>query len=44
MIVYHTGVGRAVEDARDGKFKIMPPYPFAKAQFERTPEWADVLS
>jgi len=36
-------VRRAVEDARREKFRIMPLCPFAKAQFERHPDWADVL-
>ncbi len=36
-------VERAVEDARAGGYKIMPLCPFAKAQFARHPEWADVL-
>ena len=34
---------RSVEDARSQDFKIMPLCPFAKAQFERHPEWRDVL-
>jgi predicted GNAT family acetyltransferase len=36
-------VQRAVEDARREGFKILPLCPFAKAQFERHPEWRDVL-
>jgi uncharacterized protein len=36
-------VQHAVEDARDGGKTIMPLCPFAKAQFERHPEWSDVL-
>ncbi|MCM2310073.1 MAG: GNAT family N-acetyltransferase [Steroidobacteraceae bacterium] len=36
-------VQRAVEDARREGFKILPLCPFAKAQFERHPEWGDVL-
>ena len=35
---------RAVEDARREAFKIIPLCPFANAQFERHPEWRDVLS
>lgn len=36
-------VERAVEDARrDGK-TIIPLCPFARAQFQRHPEWQDVL-
>jgi uncharacterized protein len=35
---------RAVEDARREGFRIIPLCPFAKAQFERHPEWRDVLS
>jgi hypothetical protein len=43
------GVGQAlllrgVEDARREGFKIIPLCPFAKTQFERHPEWRDVLS
>lgn len=36
-------VYRAVEDVRSSGKKIMPLCPFAKAQFERHPEWHDVL-
>ena len=36
-------VRRAVEDARREGFKILPLCPFAKSQFERHPEWKDVL-
>ncbi|MGB5104995.1 MAG: GNAT family N-acetyltransferase [Steroidobacteraceae bacterium] len=35
---------RAVEDARREGFRIIPLCRFAKAQFERHPEWRDVLS
>ena len=35
---------RAVEDARREGFRIIPLCPFAKAQFERHPDWRDVLS
>lgn len=34
---------RAIEDARSEGFKIIPLCPFAKAQFDKHPEWADVL-
>lgn len=37
-------VQRAVEDARREGFRIIPLCPFAKSQFERHAEWADVLS
>ena len=36
-------VTRAVEDARAAGIRILPLCPFAKAQFERHPEWSDVL-
>lgn len=36
-------VGRAVDDARRDGFRILPLCPFAKAQFDRHPEWVDVL-
>ena len=36
-------VRRAVEDARRERFRILPLCPFAKSQFERQPEWGDVL-
>lgn len=36
-------VSRAVEDARTAGKTIMPLCPFAKAQFQKHPEWADVL-
>jgi len=36
-------VTRAVEDARSAGKKIIPLCPFAKAQFARHKEWADVL-
>ena len=35
---------RAVEDARREGFRIIPLCPFARAQFERHPQWRDVLS
>lgn len=34
---------RAVEEARRDGFRILPLCPFAKAQFERHADWADVL-
>ncbi|WP_028034746.1 GNAT family N-acetyltransferase [Chelativorans sp. J32] len=37
-------VRRAVEDARNGGWKIRPLCPFAAAQFRRHSEWADVLA
>jgi len=37
-------IERAVADARRSGVKIIPLCPFAKAQFERRPEWADVLN
>lgn len=44
-----TGVGKAlveklVADARNEGFTIMPLCPFIRAQFERHPEWADVMA
>lgn len=37
-------VERVVEDAREKNFKIIPLCPFARAMFERTPAWRDVLA
>lgn len=37
-------VERAVGDAREKGYKILPLCPFAAAQFRRHPEWKDVLS
>lgn len=34
---------RAVADARAEAFKIIPLCPFAKAQLDKHPEWADVV-
>ena len=34
---------RAVGDARSEGFKIVPLCPFANAQFDKHPEWGDVL-
>ncbi len=36
-------VGRAVEWARRDGLTIMPLCPFAKATFDKTPDWQDVL-
>jgi uncharacterized protein len=36
-------VNAAVEYARDHQIKIIPLCPFAKAVFEKKPEWGDVL-
>lgn len=36
-------VRQAIEDARREKITIIPLCPFAKAQFDRHPEWHDVL-
>ncbi len=36
-------VRRAVEDARREGIELIPLCPFAKAQFDRHPEWQDVL-
>ncbi|MEJ8574129.1 GNAT family N-acetyltransferase [Microbaculum marinum] len=43
------GVGKAlveriVADAREKNFKIIPLCPFARATFERHPDWRDVLA
>lgn len=35
-------VAAAVADARAAGKKILPLCPFAKAQFDKTPDWADV--
>ena len=42
------GVGKAlverlIADARSEGFKIIPLCPYVKAQYERHPEWADVM-
>ncbi len=42
------GVGSAlvrylIEDARANNFKIMPLCPFVKAQYQRNPDWEDVI-
>jgi predicted GNAT family acetyltransferase len=36
-------VSNAVAEARRDGFKILPLGPFAKSQFDRHPDWADVL-
>jgi len=36
-------VTRAVEDAREGGYRILPLCPFAKKTFGDHPEWRDVL-
>ncbi|MGJ8527148.1 GNAT family N-acetyltransferase [Maritalea sp.] len=43
------GVGKAlvqflIEDARSSGTKIVPLCPFVKAQYQRHPEWADVIA
>lgn len=35
---------RVVADARQKGFKIVPLYPFFKAQADRHPDWTDVIS
>lgn len=37
-------VTRAVDDARASGRTILPLCPFARSQFDRHPEWRDVLS
>ena len=37
-------VERVVEDARASGRRIVPLCPFARSQFDRHPEWRDVLS
>ncbi|MCX2680397.1 GNAT family N-acetyltransferase [Galbibacter sp. EGI 63066] len=36
-------VKQAVDDARENNIKILPLCPFAKSQFDKHPEYADVL-
>lgn len=36
-------VAKLVEEARKAQVKIMPLCPFAKKEFDKTPEYADVL-
>ncbi len=43
-----TGAGKAlaerlVADARAGGYRIIPLCPFVRSQYERHPEWADVM-
>ena len=43
-----TGVGKAlverlIADARSEGFTIMPLCPFVRAQYQRHPEWSDVM-
>ena len=43
-----TGVGKAlverlIADAREDGFKIVPLCPYVKAQYQRHPEWSDVM-
>jgi hypothetical protein len=43
-----TGVGRAlvdrlIADARQSGVRIVPLCPFVKAQYQRHPEWSDVM-
>jgi uncharacterized protein len=49
VVLKGKGVGRqlvraGVEYARENQLKIFPLCPFAKAEFEKTPEYADVLA
>lgn len=37
-------VERAVEDSRASGRRVIPLCPFARSQFDRHPEWRDVLS
>jgi predicted GNAT family acetyltransferase len=37
-------VARAVEEARRDGFRIIPLCPYAHAQFDRHPDWQDVIS
>jgi predicted GNAT family acetyltransferase len=44
-----TGVGKAlverlIADARSEGFTVVPLCPFIRAQFERHPEWADLMA
>lgn len=36
-------VKRAVADAREGNFKIVPQCPYVAVQFRRHPDWDDLL-
>ncbi|WMT86425.1 N-acetyltransferase [Pelagibacterium sp. 26DY04] len=37
-------VKRAIKDARDGGFKIVPQCPYVAVQFRRHPDWSDLLA
>lgn len=37
-------LGNLVEYVRENHIKVLPLCPFAKATFDNTPEWQDVLS
>ena len=37
-------LGKLVNFVRQNQIKVIPLCPFAKATFERTPEWQDVLA
>ena len=36
-------VDRLIADARAGGYRIVPQCPYVRAQYERHPEWADVM-
>ncbi len=36
-------VNRLISDARSEGFKIIPLCPYVKSQYQRHPEWADVM-
>ena len=36
-------VDRLIADARAGGYRIIPLCPYVKAQYQRHPEWADVM-
>lgn len=37
-------VKRAIEDARQGGFRIVPQCPYVAVQFRRHPDWSDLLA
>ncbi|WP_097460585.1 GNAT family N-acetyltransferase [Mangrovitalea sediminis] len=37
-------VERLIADARAGGYRIVPQCPYVRAQYERHPEWADVMA
>lgn len=37
-------VKRAIEDARQDAFKIVPQCPYVAVQFRRHPDWSDLLA